>query len=306
MNPFSLNDKKEKGIFFQKFFLTLAGFAIVATIQIVVIMEQFEPRFVLLPLLVSSLVGYLFGHNAVLRHRLVLSSQAKSDFLSRMSHEFRTPLTSIIGFSQYLRHNGDLDSETIDQAARIHKAGQHLLGLVEDLLQLAQLEAGKIRLDFESACLAEQVRDAVQMIEPVAKKRGITVDNRVDEHPDLLVRVDTVRFRQILMNLLSNAVKYNRDNGCIVLSLEQTSQAMIRINIIDTGHGIEPEYIPLLFDYFYRLESDMKTVEGTGIGLAISRQLVEIMHGEIGVISEPGRGSTFWLEFPVMHSDATK
>ena len=135
-------DPSEKKIFFRNFFLTLCGFILAVVIQMYVVLDEPDPRYIFIPLIVGSLVGTLFGYNGILRRRLSISNQAKSDFLSRMSHEFRTPLTSIIGFSQILRHNPALDEKSTQQADRIYYAGEHLLGLVEDLLEFARLEAG--------------------------------------------------------------------------------------------------------------------------------------------------------------------
>lgn len=293
------HDSIEKKIFFRNFFITLSGFILAVVIQMFVVLDYPDPKYIFIPLVVGTLVGSLFGYNGILRRRLSLSNQAKADFLSRMSHEFRTPLTSIIGFSQIVRHKPTLDDESKDQVGRIFLAGQHLLGLVEDLLEFARLEAGRIKLKIEPVANHALIEECIRMIEPLAEERDIHIDNKVAQLEPIRVLVDPTRGRQVIMNLLSNAIKYNKEHGEITISSGLTGTGKLRINIQDTGSGIAEENFPLIFDYFHRLESGVDKIEGTGIGLAISKQLVEMMHGQIGVESFLGEGSTFWVEWPI-------
>ena len=289
----------EKKIFFRNFILTLCGFILAVVIQMYEVLDDPDPRYIFIPLFVGSLVGVLFGYNGILRHRLSISNQAKSDFLSRMSHEFRTPLTSIIGFSQILRHKPTLDEKSTQQADRIYHAGEHLLGLVEDLLEFARLEAGSIKLNIEPVGTNELVEECIRMIEPMAEAHSIQIENRLKTDKPAVIKIDMLRGRQVIMNLLSNAVKYNQEHGKIILTSELRSADKWRLTVEDTGRGIAAENFPLIFDYFERLEAGKDAVEGTGIGLAISKQLTEMMHGKIGLESVPGVGSRFWVEWPV-------
>jgi len=292
-------DPIERRIFFKNFFITLSGFVLAIIIQMYVVLEQPDPHYVFIPLIVGCLVGTLFGYNGILRRRLSLSNKAKSDFLSRMSHEFRTPLTAIIGFSQIMRHNDALTEETKQQSASIHRAGKHLLGLIEDLLEFARLEAGRIKLNIQSITVAELMEDCLAMIGPMADEHNIQIENRLNPADMIQIKVDPVRARQVIMNLLSNAVKYNKVEGKIIISSDLMPSGKWRLSVEDTGKGIAAENFVQIFDYFKRLELDEGKIEGTGIGLAISKHLAEMMDGEIGLESVLDQGSRFWVAWPV-------
>lgn len=293
------HDPIEKKIFFRNFSITLCGFILAVVIQMFVVLDSYEPNYIFIPLIVGILVGSLFGYNGVLRRRLNLSNQAKSDFLSRMSHEFRTPLTSIIGFSQIVQNKSSLDEESKRQVSWIFHSGHHLLGLVEDLLEFARLEAGRIKLNIEPIGSHELIAECINMIEPLAEERHIQIDNKIMHQESVMLQVDPIRGRQVIMNLLSNAVKYNKEHGKIIISSEVTGSDKLRINVEDTGIGIAEENFPLIFDYFHRLDSEVENIEGIGIGLAIAKQVAEMMQGQIGVESCIGEGSTFWVEWPL-------
>ncbi len=224
------------------------------------------------------------------------ANRAKSDFLSRMSHDLRTPLNAILGFAQLLETDG-LKAEQHDSVRHILKGGAHLLELINEVLDLARIESGHLSLSPEPVAIADIVQHVVALVRPLAAQRGITFDDdAVMACDNRHVLADRQRLNQILMNLLSNAVKYNRDGGRVRVTCEDVPDGRIRIKVIDTGAGIPPEKVKLLFQPFERLSADQTTVEGTGLGLALSKALAEAMGGTLGVESEVDRGSTFWVE----------
>jgi len=225
------------------------------------------------------------------------ANAAKSEFLSRMSHELRTPLNAILGFAQMLARPGkaSLTEQQADNVLEIIKAGQHLLVQVNEVLDLARVESGRIDLSLEPLPLAPLITDCIAQVQPLAAARGIAIAAPLDE--TMALQGDYTRVKQVLLNLLSNAIKYNRDGGQIHVSAVAAGEQM-RIEVRDTGRGIAPEKRDRLFKPFERLESSYDGIEGTGIGLALVKRLVEAMGGEIGVDSEEGVGSTFWFVLP--------
>lgn len=236
------------------------------------------------------------------------ANQAKSDFLSRMSHEVRTPLNTILGFAQLLEMNG-LSAERQENVQPIREAGRHLLALINDVLDVARIEAGGLSLSLEPVHAGHAREDAMDLIRPLAAPCRVRVQADPRTHCDRYVLADRQRFKQILLNLLSNAVKYNRDGGEVGLSCEETTGGRLRMSVSDTGAGIPPHKMDRLVTPFSRLGADRSNVEGTGIGLALSKRLADLMAGTIGVASTPGQGSTFSLELPLVNgpalSDAT-
>ncbi|MFW6288156.1 MAG: PAS domain S-box protein [Spirochaetota bacterium] len=223
------------------------------------------------------------------------ANSAKSEFLSSMSHELRTPLNSILGFAQLLRMNGRLgetESEFVDEIAH---AGDHLFGLINEVLDFAKIENGTVELSLERVSCSEIVEESARMMAPVADSYGITLSYRTDE--PLAVVADRVRLKQIVINLLSNAIKYNRPEGTVDIWVREAGPHA-SIVVGDTGYGIPPERQDELFVSFSRLGREAVDVPGTGIGLALSKRLAEAMGGTIGMQSEVGTGSTFWVEMP--------
>jgi signal transduction histidine kinase/ActR/RegA family two-component response regulator len=224
------------------------------------------------------------------------ANQAKSAFLSSMSHELRTPLNAILGFAQILA--ADNMPTTLDQkkefAGHILKSGRHLLTLINEILDLAKVEAGALSLSMEPVLLAEVLDECQGMIAPLAAARGVRV--LFPQAPAVRVQADRTRLKQVLLNLLSNAVKYNREGGAVVVDCAQPAPQRLRLSVQDTGMGLSPEQVAGLFQPFNRLGQETGTQEGTGIGLVVTRRLVELMGGEIGVTSSPGVGSVFWIE----------
>jgi protein-histidine pros-kinase len=236
---------------------------------------------------------------AAIRHaqeEAVQANAAKSEFLSRMSHELRTPLNAILGFGQLLGME-DLNEEERDSVDHILRAGAHLLELINEVLDISRIEAGRLTLSMEPVMLDELLKETEDLVRPLAQERGV----RIEESPrprGLHVMADQQRLRQVLLNLLTNAVKYNRPNGLVDISCESTGGGAMRISIRDTGSGMTADELGRLFTPFERLDAEQSGVEGTGLGLALSKRLVEVMDGTMGVDSVKGEGSTFWIELP--------
>ena len=221
---------------------------------------------------------------------------AKSDFLSSMSHELRTPLNAILGFAQLLEIGSPLPTEAqLLRLNQIIKAGWYLLELINQILDLAVIESGKLSLSREPVSLINVMHECQAMIESQAKKRGIHIDF-LPFDSTWLVNADQTRVKQVLINLLSNAIKYNREHGTVVVECTAKSLDRICISIKDSGAGLPPEKLVQLFQPFNRLGQETGTEEGTGIGLVVTKQLVELMGGTIGVESTVGVGSEFWIE----------
>ncbi|MFN3295529.1 PAS domain S-box protein [Caldimonas sp.] len=231
------------------------------------------------------------------------ANAAKSEFLSRMSHELRTPLNAILGFGQLLELELR-DERQVRQVREIRQAGEHLLAPISDVLDLSRVESGRLTLSPEPVDLQSAVLEAVSLLRPQARTRGVRLpEPSVQTLSECAVQVqaDRTRLKQVLVNLLSNAVKYNRAGGQIdVLYLQETLEGRpwVRVSVRDTGEGLTGEQLARLFVPFERLDAEARRIEGTGIGLALSKRLVEMMGGQIGVHSTPGVGSEFWVRLP--------
>jgi len=228
------------------------------------------------------------------RKKAEYANQAKSHFLSHMSHELRTPLNAILGFSQLL----ELDKEELsttqqDNVQEILNASRHLLQLINEILDLSKIEAGKLEIFKEKVYVNDILQSCIQLIAPQMNERKITLTDNIS-HQELSVFTDPHRFKQILINLLSNAVKYNREQGSIILDAEAVDGNGLQVLVTDTGNGLSEEDIKKLFVSFERLKN-FNHVDGTGIGLVLSKNLIALMGGTIGVNSTPGKGSTFWI-----------
>ncbi len=225
------------------------------------------------------------------------ANQAKSEFLSRMSHELRTPLNAMLGFSQLLEMD-TLTPEQNEGVNHILTAGHHLLDLINEILDIARIEAGRLSLEVGPVSVSEVVQESLDLVVPLARQHdvSITSDARLAEEQYALA--DRQRLKQVLLNLFSNAIKYNRRGGRVDLASE-VSSGRLRIKVSDTGRGIPAEKRALLFSPFERLGAEQTGVEGTGLGLVLSKYLVEAMRGTLGVESNVSQGSTFWLELPL-------
>jgi signal transduction histidine kinase/CheY-like chemotaxis protein len=227
--------------------------------------------------------------------QLRVASEAKNEFLSRMSHELRTPLTAIMGFSE-LFGLVELDQKQRNWAAMIHRAGEHLLDLVNEVLDLSRIESGQLSISAEPLVLQPLIDGAIELVQPLANGHGVVIRPPRMQATSAYVLADSQRLKQVLINLLSNAIKYNRAGGEVRLTAAPVPGNRVRIEVEDTGAGIDEESLAKLFVPFERLEAASRGIDGTGLGLALSRSLVGAMAGSMGVSSTPGTGSTFWLE----------
>jgi PAS domain S-box-containing protein len=226
------------------------------------------------------------------------ASKAKSDFLSRMSHELRTPLNSVLGFSQLLEMD-DLPDHHGEAVGHIMRAGRHLLNLIDEVLDIARIESGNLELLLEPVAVRQVLGDAVDLARPLAERREITVVADLDPCPETFhVLADRQRFLQVMLNLLSNAVKYNRVGGRVGVTVGPSTPGFLRVTVTDTGNGISAENIDRVFEPFDRLGAESSGIEGTGVGLTLSKYLVERMGGTIGVHSRVGEGTSFTVDLP--------
>jgi signal transduction histidine kinase len=228
------------------------------------------------------------------------ASRAKSDFLTSMSHELRTPMNAILGFGQLLQMENENPLNKIQkgQVEHILKAGQHLLELINEVLDLSQIESGKISLSIEDTRPSSLVSEAFDLLKPLLAKKNLSFKVIPNETPDIAVLADRVRLKQVLLNIISNAIKYNRKDGSIKISYEKIKNNKIKINVQDTGIGVSPENQDSIFNPFQRIESETETIEGTGVGLTLSRKLAVLMKGSLEVQSEVGKGSCFSIILP--------
>lgn len=231
----------------------------------------------------------------VAREEAENANRAKSRFLSSMSHELRTPLNAILGFAQLLEIDA-LTTEQRESVGEISGAGYHLLTLINEVLDLAKIEAGRMDLSIEAVELKALFQECRALINPFLDQYQVSLQYPQESCEQLTVRADFTRLKQVLLNLLSNACKYNRPGGSVTIECVTAKDNRVRINVRDTGAGISDKLQKSLFQPFSRLGAELTDVEGTGIGLVIARQLVELMGGQIGVDSRVGEGSTFWIE----------
>ncbi|HYY25589.1 MAG TPA: ATP-binding protein, partial [Candidatus Udaeobacter sp.] len=232
--------------------------------------------------------------------RIEEANRLKSEFLANMSHELRTPLNGIIGFSEYMvdEKAGPLNWEQKEYLSDVLTSARHLLHLINDVLDLAKIEAGKMELSPETFAINEVIGEVCTIIEPMASQKNITMSAETPPET-VFVTVDPVKFKQVLYNLLSNAVKFTPENGDIKLSARLEDHKRIRVEVKDTGIGIKTEDVPRLFHEFEQLDSGLgRKQQGTGLGLALTKKIVELQGGSIAVESEFGKGSTFTVALP--------
>ncbi len=221
------------------------------------------------------------------------ANKSKSVFLSSMSHELRTPLNAVLGFSEILKFESITPTQKT-YVDHIEGAGKHLLTLIEEVLDLSTVEAGNIKLEPKLMSLKQVISSSVGMVEPMADKRNITITSGTASC-DSIVYADPKRVQQVLLNLLSNAIKYNKEDGIIEIYCEQIESNEIKVSVKDTGLGIHKDKHSHVFTAFDRLGNEAGNIEGTGIGLFFSKQLIERMNGQVGFESEHEVGSTFWF-----------
>lgn len=224
------------------------------------------------------------------------ANQAKSQFLSNMSHELRTPLNAILGFSQLFEYDPSINEQLRSNALEINRAGKHLMSLINEVLDLSRVESGSISLSMEPVSLLQLLNDTLLWVSEMANSREIKVEFNSSPFKHVMVNSDQIRLKQVFLNLLTNAIKYNQKGGSITIIGERSQDGAFNIGICDTGAGISDSKQAELFQRFNRLGAELSSVEGTGIGLVITKQLVELMEGQIWLDSTPGKGSTFWVQ----------
>jgi len=230
--------------------------------------------------------------------QLEAASRHKSEFLANMSHELRTPLNAIIGFSEVLseRMFGDLNEKQDEYLKDIYASGQHLLSLINDILDLSKIEAGRMELELADFSLPGAIDNALILVRERASRRGIRLGRAIDDRVGM-IRGDERKVKQVLLNLLSNALKFTPEGGRIDVRAA-VNDGMAEISVADTGVGIAPEDQEAIFEEFRQVGTADKKVEGTGLGLALSRKFIELHGGQIWVQSQPGKGSTFSFTLP--------
>lgn len=290
------------------------AYLVVILVPPIVILTAFQGSTIVWALSASITIYYLFLYFQVRRSNneywkalintkqleiqtieLERANQAKSEFLSAMSHELRTPLTAIIGFGELIKRI-DNNDKTKSYAGKIINAGDHLSSLINDILDLSAIESGKLSLSIEGLSLKDVLTESISLMAPQAQKSGIQIIPPSSQHIRYCVQADYMRLKQILLNLLSNAIKYNREGGTITISCKPCSNDRTRITVTDTGVGMNDSQLQQLFQEFNRVGAEQTNVKGTGIGLVITKRLVELMGGVIGVESQQGKGSSFWFE----------
>lgn len=227
------------------------------------------------------------------------ANKAKSQFLSSMSHELRTPLNAILGYTQLFAYDGNLNEEQLGSLREIRKAGEHLLQLINDVLDLAKIESGNMTVSLEPVLLSRLIPECLTLTQPQADARAIKLHSHLHNLDQLYVMADHVRLKQVMLNLMSNAIKYNHVGGEVELSLHQPSPNRLRIQVKDTGRGIPLARQAEVFQPFNRLSAENSNIEGSGVGLVITKQLVEMMNGSLDFTSQENLGSTFWIDLPL-------
>lgn len=223
------------------------------------------------------------------------ANRAKSEFLSRMSHELRTPMNAVLGFAQLLQFTLE-DPDAQSNVAQILKAGKHLLALIDEVLDISRIESGRLLLSVESVRIGDVIEEVMLLMAPIAVQNGIELSTQDSEFWNRYALVDRQRIKQVLLNLVSNAIKYNSQNGSVFVECATTVDGRLRIIVRDTGKGIPESMLDRLFTPFDRLNADQTSIEGTGLGLALSKRLIEIMGGMIAVESAEGGGSKFYID----------
>jgi signal transduction histidine kinase/CheY-like chemotaxis protein len=249
---------------------------------------------------INNLTATVNAHEAVRRAKdqAERANEAKSRFLSHMSHELRTPLAAIMGFAELL-HRDEQDEKRRSWSGYVLDGGRHLLAIVNELLEVSRIEAGKMVLMTEPVDAERAVDDVLDLVAPLATERGVRLERVQGKRIERAVLADPMRLKQVLLNLVANAIKYNSEGGSVTLEVAETPEGLLRIAVSDTGKGMTPEQLEQLFTPFERLGVEQDTVAGSGLGLVVTKGLVEAMDGRIGVTSEVGAGTTFTIELPL-------
>jgi signal transduction histidine kinase/CheY-like chemotaxis protein len=249
---------------------------------------------------INTLTATVNAHEAVRRAKeeAERANEAKSRFLSHMSHELRTPLAAIMGFAELL-HRDEKDEKRRSWSGFVLDGGRHLLAIVNELLEVSRIEAGKMMLTKEPVDTERAVNDVLDLVAPLGAERGIKLERVPGKRVERAALADPMRLKQVLLNLVANAIKYNGEGGSVSLEVEQSAPDTVRISVTDTGKGMTPEQLEQLFTPFERLGAEHGTTAGSGLGLVVTKGLVEAMDGRISVASEVGAGTTFTIELPL-------
>ncbi len=244
----------------------------------------------------------------VAKEKAEKADRAKSEFLAKMSHELRTPMNAILGFTQILQMEMEtpLTPQQRENLERIFSAGEHLLALINEVLDLSRIESGNLDLTVQSEDIVPIIENVITMSRPLGVEKGIEINHQKPPEGQCRVIVDPLRFKQVVLNIVSNAIKYNRPRGHVSVSYEIKNNKNVRLNVLDTGSGIPPEMKDRLFKPFERFDQNAKAIEGTGIGLAISKQLIELMGGGLGFESPREGGSCFFIEMTLAENPLPK
>lgn len=224
------------------------------------------------------------------------ANQAKSIFLSSMSHELRTPMNAVLGFAQVLE--SELEGDQLDSVKEISQAGNHLMELINEILDLSRIEIGHFQLSLEEVDIEALINECLKMVVNIAQSKNIKLQQHVKISSDIRLIADRIRLKQALINYLSNAIKFNRMDGDVIVSINSVGTNKCRILVEDTGPGLNEEQCSKIFNAFTKSDENINLIAGSGIGLTITKRLIEMMNGKVGVESEVGKGSTFWIELP--------
>jgi signal transduction histidine kinase len=287
----------ERKKFLKAYLLTLLAFAVPSSIQGFLVVGDITPKFFIMPLIVANIFGILLGWNSVLRYRLQEASKAKNRLIRNISHEISNPLNVIKGFSGLLADKAEISEENKQFIDHIKVSGEHIINIIDDLLDIAHIETGKVKIHLVNLELGSIISSLLPLLSQQLESRKMQLDTSQVEK-DLFVIADKTRLTQILVNLVTNAMKYGPDDSIIYIKAHRVG-ASARICVIDTGPGIAKELLPELFIPFNRIGAENTEVKGTGLGLALCKNLVEAQRGRIGVNSQVQQGCEFWFELPL-------